>query len=951
MKFSELPDLRFFGGEETECLVLAQEAGRVAQLGERLTQSFSRGAAVGLCFRTSPELVLWWLGALQAGLRPLIVQYPTAKQSQAYWQNSVRHTIEVADVAGIICSDEVKQRLGQVELPVISEALPPADGTVTNLELVDFSIIQLSSGTTGHRKAVEFTSAALARHAADYQQVMQLSPERDMIVSWLPLYHDMGYVACFVVPLMLGIPVTMIDPEAWVRDRSLLFRAIEQHRGTVCYMPNFGFEVMSSLPAGNLSTMRLWISCSEPVKSRTVERFLEATGTPASAFAACYAMAENIFAVTQSAGLASTTIDGVEVVSCGKPIPGVELKIVEDEIWVRSPTALESYLGGDSIIDADGFYPTGDLGQVVDGQLHVTGRKRDLMIQAGKKFMLSDVDAVVNQILPEAKGRAAALAGFDPRLGTQRPVVLVEAMDFYKRKDGPAISEAILESTGLDNVEVAFVPPRFLTKTSSGKINRVISLQHWEALKAQGANNSRDWREEIKREFERVDFSLPIREVLDSLSTTVLNIILTDAGIKMDLGKSLQEHLERGPAVQSAEGQEEVIRIVSLADRRIFKRLTERHLELLSRLLGVKVVMEHVCLPPTPILLSDLVFDDYFSCRLPDQDAMRAVRRCLDKLRHASVIVIDDAAEFHFPTSQVYPVLSHRLERSPKSSLLASRWQRYTDLHHLLPLAVVAGPDLGLADRHLSIRALCDYLGVDAFRIASASAYEEYTEGWDYRLLHTLTGGPALPALVPAPLIDQLSAWLGKRKDGLRRFSADKSAATLDLTDLAHFCSHYVNKKALDQVLEHFDRFCIAGRPASVPYIAQRLNELGKSYFYVPSYAPQVLEKTEPFDCLLACGPMGEFEVKVPAFPVMGATWGGLPINVEVADLKRLRMRTWAESDSTEEWFAVIPVGPDVNSEDDFRRFGEANRAQAEIAGARREASRAASQVADDTAV
>src|SRR5687768_15231336 len=103
MKISDLPELVFVSGAGTQRVMLSQEAGRVAQLGARLSQALPRGAAVGLCFRSSPELVLWWLGALQAGLRPLIVQYPTAKQSQAYWQGSVRHTIELAQLGGIIC--------------------------------------------------------------------------------------------------------------------------------------------------------------------------------------------------------------------------------------------------------------------------------------------------------------------------------------------------------------------------------------------------------------------------------------------------------------------------------------------------------------------------------------------------------------------------------------------------------------------------------------------------------------------------------------------------------------------------------------------------------------------------------------------------------------------------------------------------------------------------------
>src|SRR6185437_66815 len=103
-------------------------------------------------------------------------------------------------------------------------------------------------------------------------KVLRLRPE-DRIVSWLPLYHDMGYIACFVMPIMLGIDVVMIDPVTWVSRPALLFDAIQQCGGTVCYMPNFGFELMSRQGSRVLPGVRHWISCSEPISEATGRRF------------------------------------------------------------------------------------------------------------------------------------------------------------------------------------------------------------------------------------------------------------------------------------------------------------------------------------------------------------------------------------------------------------------------------------------------------------------------------------------------------------------------------------------------------------------------------------------------------------------------------------------------------------------------------------------------------
>jgi acyl-CoA synthetase (AMP-forming)/AMP-acid ligase II len=502
----------------------------------------------------------------------------------------------------------VGQLTQAVVLPPL-EAIPAAPAGEVPGEVLpaQFAIMQLSSGTTGFRKAIEFRSDDLRRHVQDYNGALGLDPGRDRIVSWLPLYHDMGYVACFVMPLILGIDTVMMDPMTWVQDPGLLFHAIEKHSGTVVYMPNFGFEVMSRAEPRPLPSMRLWVSCSEPVSAATSRRFLERIGAPESSFAPCYAMAENIFAVSLGRGIRTASIEGRDVVSCGAPIPGVEIKLLEEEIWVRSPTSLRNYVGAEDIRDADGFYPTGDLGRVIEGELYVTGRKHDLLIQAGRKFMLSDIDLIVNEAFPEVKGRVATVTVEDERLGTQKPLVLIEAADFYRRRDMEAVAERIRGASGLDQVEVAYVPPRFLTKTSSGKINRKKSAQDWLARQAKplaGGPPGAQVEAEFRHYYGHLDWDAPVGNLLDSLSLTVLRIILGDAGIAYDPRRSLNAFLAEETGAAPAGDKPEAIYIVSLADAGSLRFLRPEHIERLSRLLGAPVVLEHVCLPPSAIIVS-----------------------------------------------------------------------------------------------------------------------------------------------------------------------------------------------------------------------------------------------------------------------------------------------------------------------------------------------------------
>ncbi len=951
VRLSDLPPLRFVDAvRRVETLDLPACSGEIAAKAAFLAADHAPGSVIGLALRTEPALVIAWFAALAAGMRPLILQYPTAKQTRSYWRGSVTNTVELTGMAAIVGDSRVAAMLEGIDITVVPpDFIAPGEHCAID-ELPSFSILQLSSGTTGHRKAVEFHDWQLEAHVRDYNRALELSPERDHIVSWLPLYHDMGYIACFVMPLMLGIPVTLIDAETWVADRPMLLDVIEEARGTICYMPNFGFETLAIPTQRDLSSMRRWISCSEPVFGNTVRRFLSATGVAPETFSACYAMAENVFAVSLSRGLVEREVDGETVVSCGAPIPGVDLKVVDGEIWARSPASIERYWNGDDIRDADGFYPTGDMGAIVEGELHVTGRRRDVLIQAGKKYMLSTIDAVVNELLPEVKGRAAAVVLRDDRVGTEKPAVLIEAADFYRRTDAAAVQEAIQARTGLDFLDVRFVPPRFLTKTSSGKINRVLSARDWiERERVEAAGRHRDPAAEVARVFGTLPQDAPVGDVLDSLSLTLLRIILTDADLAYDPGASLAEiraRLAEAPArMESA--QVCPLRIVSLADRRSMRAIDEAALLRFAERLGRPVSFEHVCLPPTPVLLSDLVFFDYFRARVADQSLFDAMARAFDKLRAADVILLDDAAEMHFPLTQYYPVLSHRLERSAEADLLAFRWQRYVEFHDRLPVQVVPGRTLPIERRAETIAALSAYLGVPVFRMASVQAFEPFTADWEYRPLRSLSGGPGLKPHKPDAVLDALAEWIEARlaSGAIDVPVASPEVTRLDMTDLAHFCSHAVDRAALDRVLAAHERFCIVGQPASVAYLRRTLAEQGRGWVEAPSYHPAVLDTLPPFDCILSCGPTGLIDTDRPAVAVMGAGWGGgraingtLPPDIE--------LRGKLPAADLAEWYAPTGAGDALSPEQ--HRAVQAGKAQAVmIRTAKREARERGADVRD----
>ena len=942
VRLADLPELRFVdAARDVRSLRPADHAEEIAARAALLRAQFVPGTAIGIAIRTEPRLVLAWLAAIAAGLRPLILQYPTTKQTRDYWRSSVLHTIDLVDMAGIIGDARVAAMLeGEAITLVDADALAPGAHVPVD-GLPRFEILQLSSGTTGHRKAIAFTDAQLWRHAHDYNGALGLDAARDRIVSWLPLYHDMGYIACFVMPLLLGVPVTMIDPETWVADKTLLFEVIARDRGTICYMPNFGFETLAQPTAHDLSSMRRWISCSEPVFGATVRRFLAATGVPADRFAACYAMAENVFAVSLSEGFAEREIDGTVIASCGAPIPGVDVKLVDGEILARSPASIAHYVGGDDIRDAEGFYPTGDTGALVDGQLYVTGRRRDVLIQAGRKYLLSSIDAAVGEVLPDVKGRAATVILRDARLGTEKPAVLIEARDFFDRTDHATVAAAVQARTGLDFLDIAFVPPRFLTKTSSGKINRVASARDWQAREEMRAVGARDAVAEFDRVFAALPADLPV-EALDSLSQTLLRIILSDAGCDHEPAATLADHRHRLAATAPAtEPALRPLRIVSLADRRSIRRVTEAHLQAFAERLGVAVSFEHICLPPSPILLSDLVFLDYFRPRLGETDACDALARIAARLRGADVILTDDVAEMHFPMTQVYPVLSHRLERTADADLLAFRWQRYVESHHRLPVMVVNGDTLPIAGRTDSIAALSRYLAVPIFRIAGIEPFASFTTEWEYRPLRSESGGPGLRPLDGTALFSRLAGFIEeKRAAGMITVPAAAPAVVrFDLTDLAHFCSQAASRAAIDHVVAMFDRFCIVGQPASIPYVRAAITARGKTFIESPGYHSETLAQLPAFDCLLSCGATGAYDGTAPAAALMAAGWQGYTSNLPAERFPSFEVGL--PSAPRAEWYCLSPEGPALSGED-LARVEEGNAAAASRRSERRAEARGA---------
>jgi len=298
----------------------------------------------------------------------------------------------------------------------------------------------------------------------------------------------------------------------------MLFRLIAEHRCTHAWLPNFAFHHLCNTvdprqPICDLSTMKAFINCSEPCKPETADHFLEtfsAFGVTREMLQVCYAMAETVFAVTQTeigVPVESIAVDAdvlaehrraadvraggkpQRYLSVGKPIPGLAIRIVDPEgiplaegcvgeVTIRGACLFSGYYQLPEETKKklhEGWYFSGDLGFLRAGELFITGRADDLIIVRGKNFYAHDIEMCVNSVAGVKPGRAVAMDWYNPATGTEDVVVIAETESVDPQAEKvcrQGVKKKIFDQFGLLVRKVELVPPGWLVKTTSGKISR-----------------------------------------------------------------------------------------------------------------------------------------------------------------------------------------------------------------------------------------------------------------------------------------------------------------------------------------------------------------------------------------------------------------------------------------------------------------------------------------------
>jgi len=528
---SQRPFITMWNGGDNTQTVTFGEFKQQAEMQAAHFQAYGlhAGDTVILVMPQGIALMTAFMGAVLLGAVPTILAYPNFKVEPTKYRlglkgisANLRARLVMTDDA--FPSDMLNYIAADNDARFIRSITTPAPSSQTPLWYPEYkserlAFIQHSAGTTGLQKGVAISHDAVLRQLSHLATALRIN-DQDRIYSWLPLYHDMGLITCFMLPLVYHLPVIMQSPTKWVMQPGTMLQVISEYRCTLAWVPNFTLQFLARRVRPedradyDLSSLRALINCSEPVQAQSMDEFVEAysfCGIRPNVLQSSYAMAENVFAVTQSGAngqpgprriwvnrerlqnehiavpVTDTAGDAMCLVSSGQCIPGNQVRIVSatgqdlpdgavGEILVRSDSLFNGYYNRPDLTAKalkDGWYWSGDLGSCLDGEVYITGRKADLIIVAGKNIYPQDIEEIVCSHPAIHDGRAVAFGLYSSNLGTEDIIIVAEVENQEDLRRGTIIEREIrskiVTELGVAVRAICLKPPRWIIKSTAGK--------------------------------------------------------------------------------------------------------------------------------------------------------------------------------------------------------------------------------------------------------------------------------------------------------------------------------------------------------------------------------------------------------------------------------------------------------------------------------------------------
>mgnify|MGYP003645994583 CR=1 FL=1 len=481
---------------------------------------------VAIMLPTTPGFFYAFYGVLLAGGIPVPIYPPFRMHMLEAYAKTEARILRNAEVRMLITFDQAG-KLGRLlkgfvpslkEVATVDQLMQPhAISKIYHAKPEDPAFIQYTSGSTSDPKGVLLSHHNLLSNIRAYGKAVNVT-ENDVTVSWLPLYHDFGLIGSWLGSLYYGAPLILMTPFSFLSHPERWLWSIHYHRGTISCAPNFAYELCvrkvdpARIEGLDLSSWRVAANGAEKVYPRTLDAFCEKFGPygfQKSAMMPVYGLAESTVGLTipplgrgylvdrvdrklfeeDRQAMPSTSKLALEFVSSGGPIENHEVRIVDDEddvlperhvgtLQFRGPSNMQGYYNNPRATRAalhDGWIDSGDLAYEVEGEVYITGRRKDLIIKAGRNLYPVEIEELVSNVVGVRPGCVAAFGVTNQENGTEELVIVAETRDKNKATHAKVttdIVEAVASALDITPDHIKLVTPKSVPKTSSGKLQR-----------------------------------------------------------------------------------------------------------------------------------------------------------------------------------------------------------------------------------------------------------------------------------------------------------------------------------------------------------------------------------------------------------------------------------------------------------------------------------------------
>lgn len=505
---------------------LAKRAREVAVA--MVERGMSKGDRVALILPSAVDFIPAFLGVQQGGGVPVPLYPPMGLGQLGGYLDHAQHIVGASKSSHVITTGQIRAVIGKVR-----EAVPTVKGMLTvadlegdaslfrdpGLDLEDPCFLQFTSGSTARPKGVVITHGNLAHNCHAIMTHGLETDDEDRGLSWLPLFHDMGLIGFVLAPIHHRVPITFLSPLMFLKKPATWLTYLSQHRGTITYGPNFAYAIATKrvrneeIAGIDLSKVRIAGCGAEPIQAETLRAFVRRFGDYGfreEALVPSYGMAEHTLAISFARGIPTDRVlaedlwgDGnavpvgeqqddvevLEIVGCGRAFPGHRIRIVDNEtrvsladrqvgeIELDGPSVTAGYFEDGAATEAsrstDGWLRTGDLGYLVDGQVFICGRAKDVIIINGKNYYPQDLEWAAAEVEGIRPGNVLAFPTRQEGLDREAVVVVAETRDAHNSAPlAAAVKKKIYDLLGLMVDEVVVAEVGTILKTSSGKLQR-----------------------------------------------------------------------------------------------------------------------------------------------------------------------------------------------------------------------------------------------------------------------------------------------------------------------------------------------------------------------------------------------------------------------------------------------------------------------------------------------